>query len=615
MCHRCWQRAQNALRRPVQNAHPDQNEAATIHSAIYRRAPNTSAHCIFNNCRNQANSHIPETIKVYLLCEHNLYVPQSARSCREHLLANVWDELVNFCNVTQNFNSAQFDDICNTLTKAVRHGKQIDFETVGAITDDEMHFWTGLKNRQFDIILQETPSLLESHKKPRLALGIYLYKLRTGESNERLASQFNTSRRSIQRILKIVRYCLLREFVPQHLGFDHMQRNNVLERNLTIHKGIFGNQENTKAIIICDGTYAYIQKSSNFLFQRLTYSLHKFQNLLKPFLIVCSDGYIIDILGPFAATKSDASIMSDFINDENSVFHWFFEQNDVLILDRGFRDCVPGLEACGYKVHLPPTKESNDTQLSTEQANKSRLVTLCRWVVEVINGRFKRDFKLLRQDYFNTTLRNLFPDFKIAGALINSFREPVTDNVDAQMILDSINQRINIPNHLYNYVNDKNLNRQRIAFVAIDVNQQLDYFPRLTESDLKLFTLGSYQLKLAKSYCAEHLHNGLYIIEVKRDDLIGDLQRYNMPQNVWLLRGRIQSRHVRAKTYLCYLLVIRDAIGISAIAQYYCTCLTGRRTIGSCAHITSIVWYLGVGRHEPFNSPAGDLISIIIDED
>lgn len=73
--------------------------------------------------------------------------------------------------------------------------------------------------------------------------------------------------------------------------------------------------------------------------------------------------------------------------------------------------------------------------------------------------------------------------------------------------------------------------------MAIDANQELDYFPRLTESELKLFTLGSYQLKLAKSYCAEHLHNGLYIIEIKRDDLVGDLQRYNMPQNVWLLYG------------------------------------------------------------------------------
>lgn len=583
---------------------------------MYSRAPNTSAHCVYSNCRYEANSSIPEEIKVYLLSEYKLYIPQSARSCREHLRANMWDELRNSCNTTNYFNSAQFDDICSILTRSVQNKHQLlDFETEGSITDDDMHFWTGLENRQFDTILQETPSLLESHKKPRLALGIYLCKLRTGESNERLASQFNTSRRSVQRILKKVRNCLIREFVPQHLGFDHIQRNNVLERNLVIHKGIFGNQENTKAIIICDGTYTYIQKSSNFLFQRLTYSLHKFQNLLKPFLVVCSDGYIIDILGPFAATKSDASIMSDFINGESSVFHWFFEENDVLILDRGFRDCVPDLEESGYEVHLPPTKDRNDTQLSTEQANKSRLVTLCRWVVEVINGRFKRDFKLLRQDYFNTALRNLFPDFKIAGALINSFREPVRDNIDAEIILGLVNERINMPNHLYNYVTENNLNRQRIPFIAIDANQELDFFPHLMESDLKIFTLGSYQLKLAKSYCAEHLNNGLYIIEIKRDDVTGDLQRYHMPQNVWLLRGRIQSRHVRAKIYLCYLLINRDAMGVNAIAQYYCTCLTGRRTVGSCAHIASIVWYLGIGRHEPFTHPAGELLNILNDED
>lgn len=176
---------------------------------------------------------------------------------------------------------------------------------------------------------------------------------------------------------------------------------------------LFGNEENTKAIIICDGTYAYIQKSSNFLFKRLSYSLHKFQNLLKPFS-VCTDGYIVEVLGPYAATTSDATIMSRIINNEESPFNWFFLENDVMILDRGFRDSIADIESCGYVAQMPPTKLRDETQLTTEQANKSRLVTMCRWVVEVVNGRFNRDYKLLRQDYFNSTLHNLFPDFRIA---------------------------------------------------------------------------------------------------------------------------------------------------------------------------------------------------------
>lgn len=74
---------------------------------------------------------------------------------------------------------------------------------------------------------------------------------------------------------------------------------------------------------------------------------------------------------------------------------------------------------------------------------------MCRWVVEVVNGRFKRDYKLLRQDYFNSTLHNLFPDFRIACALINAFHVPIVDNVNAVAILNTINQRIQMPNKIY----------------------------------------------------------------------------------------------------------------------------------------------------------------------
>ena len=33
------------------------------------------------------------------------------------------------------------------------------------------------------------------------------------------------------------------------------------------------------------------------------------------------------------------------------------------------------------------------------------------------------------------------------------------------------------------------------------------------------------------------------------------------------------------------------------IKGYYCTCQSGCRTLGSCAHIASIVWFLGYARH------------------
>lgn len=130
----------------------------------------------------------------------------------------------------------------------------------------------------------------------------------------------------------------------------------------------------------------------------LTCSQDKFQSLMTPFLIVCTD----DILGPFPATLSDQF----FVNDNNWVYPWFLEENDVISLDRGFRVWDPNLtELRSMEIWraLPLTKDRNETLLATIQANKSRLVTLYGWVVEIINGRFKRNFHLFRQDYFNTT--------------------------------------------------------------------------------------------------------------------------------------------------------------------------------------------------------------------
>lgn len=434
---------------------------------------------------------------------------------------------------------------------------------------------------------------------------------------------FNMSRRTLERHLKLARDSLFLDFVPRHLGYDHIDRRDIANRNLQVPNAVFGNPNaepsNRKAIVIADATYIYIQKSTNHLFQRRSYSLHKFTNLLKPFLMVCCDGHIIDAFGPYAATESDAQILKNMIEDEEGSFHWFFRQGDVFILDRGFRDVIDDLHAYGYEAHLPKTKNRNEDQLTTEQANKSRLVTICRWVIEVINGWFKRDFKLFRQDFFNRALPHMMKDFKIAAALLNACREPLRDSVHAETFITLINQRLNQPNHLAEYVLGNNLNRRRASFDSITGNQpNLSDFPSLTEDDLIIFALGTYQVKLARSYYAEHVRQGLYNIEVYRDTQCTGLVEYGITAtNVWLLRCRIQSRHARSRIYYSYILIDRQKNGREAIENYYCSCLSGKRTLGCCAHIMCIVWYLGWARNqeEDILLPADFLNEIIVDDD
>ncbi|CAG4969726.1 unnamed protein product [Colias eurytheme] len=116
-------------------------------------------------------------------------------------------------------------------------------------------------------------------------------------------------------------------------------------------------------------------------------------------MLVGGDGYIIEASGPYAATSSDASIMKNILRNHNgpreeAVINYFLEAGDVFIVDRVFRDAVS----------MPPTKSRDQNQLTREEANKSKLITMCRWVVESINGRFKSDFKMFKYRVFNRSL-------------------------------------------------------------------------------------------------------------------------------------------------------------------------------------------------------------------
>jgi hypothetical protein len=232
-------------------------------------------------------------------------------------------------------------------------------------------------------------------------------------------------------------------------------------------------------------------------------------------------------------------------------------------------------------------------------------------VVEVVNGRFKRDFKLLRQKYFNKSLPNMFIDFKIAAAILNHFHVPIEDNALAEEFLTQIRAKRDCPNILFDYVKRTRLNACRAHFQRLEAND-LENFPSLSEEQIIIMALGTYQLKLARSYCAEHMQNVLYLIEVYRENRLRDLPIDGNNENVWLRRGHMQSRHVRARTYYCYILLNNN--NESNIEQHYCTCLTGRRTMGTCAHIVSIIWYLGYARHTGFTAPATFLNYVIIDE-
>ncbi|XP_045455076.1 uncharacterized protein LOC123664602 [Melitaea cinxia] len=641
VCHACWLRTkreavrmnnQDENRQPLieitDNEQQEQNrpapaeipqseltstmETQRIVLPDYRRAANSTHTCVFPNCSSNTLHNISDKLRATILHNHKFYLPKLARVCGEHLSINLWDTLYDSENSIQTFT---VDQIQHVFSFVNQFNPSLDFENLQDMDERLFQYWIGLTKIKFNNLIEEVPRISEL-RKGCLGLAALLIKLRTGDSDERISSLVQIPRRTLEGLMDNVREILCQDFVSRNLGIDVLSRAELLQHNLIIPNGLFGSDNN--AIVICDGTYIYINKSSNYSFQKDTYSLHKYKNLLKPFLIVASDGYIVDCFGPYKATTSDSVIINNLFSSPDSALRLYFRNNDVFILDRGFRDSISLLQGCGYKPYMPESLIEGEHQLTTAQANRSRCVTICRWVVEVINGYFKRDFKLLRQEYFHRSLPHMMQNFRIAAALLNKFGARLQDNEYANDILATIRQNITLRNNLAEMVEAVNMNRRSSNFQNITEDQENIYFPVLEYRDLILFALGTYQIRQARSYYGEHMrfHGGCRI-EVC-NELNINASEYNLrgSEDTILIRGKIKSRHVSRKQYYIYLLVDINVPGRAGIVEYCCSCLVGRRTVGCCAHTMTLVWYLGWARHQQnITAPAGFLDDIVIRDD
>ena len=120
----------------------------------------------------------------------------------------------------------------------------------------------------------------------RVALAVFLAKMRLGLSNAVLASIFHLNdKRSVSRTVNAVSKALLKDFVPHHLGFKHIERDSVLQHHQTSISSKLMVDRDDQVIIVMDGTYLFVQKSCDNKFQRRSFSMHKHRNLIKPMII------------------------------------------------------------------------------------------------------------------------------------------------------------------------------------------------------------------------------------------------------------------------------------------------------------------------------------------
>ena len=179
-------------------------------------------------------------------------------------------------------------------------------------------------------------------------------------------------------------------------------------------------------------------------------------------------------------------------------------------------------------------------QFSTEEANKSRLVTKLRWVVESANGRIKNIYKFFDNVINNKYLNSLGDLFAIACALINKYRPSIAPNKpEHQELAQRILQRMDLSNLLQEFVQMNSLDTKRVVWISVD-SASLTDFSILSEEDLRDVCMGVYQIKQAKSYSAVNF--------TEEDAMV-----FYYKEAPDIVRFKIASRHHSNKEYQCFI--------------------------------------------------------------
>lgn len=459
---------------------------------------------------------------------------------------------------------------------------------VGYDNTKTMKIYVGLSSNQFESILRLIlPSLLEIYKDPKkakTALYMYLMKLKTGLTCNEIAPLFKVNPRIVMSRVRKVRQVLHREFVPIHLF--NWSRQDLLRNTSALSRRLYKISDET-AVITLDGTYIYTISSSNYNFQKESYSMQKRRNLVKFMMAVATNGMILGAYGPFSAGKNDATILNEIMSKTGSIFDLLLP-GDVVVVDRGFRDCIRSLKRRELIVKIPAFIGRNKSQFTTKQANTTRNATKTRFVVEVRNGHVKRRWKQLGLVQMHQSIPHLRQDFQIAVALLNAFSKNVlSDKDDWNHIANVMITKAGEKNDMMRFV--KTIPKAKFSKI-----HNLSLFPKLSYADLKNISQGTYQINQARSYVQMHLKNCDNNFEINvcnATDFKTHCARMSHFSNPLLLMVNLPSRFVSGKKHQTYVLLNdQNNVGYT-VEKFCCTCKSGTRTVGCCSHVMCIIWY------------------------
>ncbi|RNA11030.1 vacuolar sorting-associated 13c [Brachionus plicatilis] len=251
-------------------------------------------------------------------------------------------------------------------------------------------------------------------------------------------------------------------------------------------------------------------------------------------------------------------------------FRELLKKGDLAIFDSRFKECIARLRSIySLNCKIPAFIKEGNKQLTWSEANETRLVTKCRYVViEVINGIFKQQFKALKETQ-NTMLSHITDDYRKASALINVFFcERISDKGDVKEIAEAMKIL--------------RLSCSQNSFTKI-LNYEIDGFPKFD------------QLQQAYGYLSEHFDSN-------EDYEIFVCNNLTNDEDAKIILCMMQSRHSNQLRYKIFVRYKQNSTNVDDITRV-CSCKTGKRSFGCCSHVASVIYFMSYGRYNLLKIP------------
>lgn len=317
-----------------------------------------TANCSHGSCfickeRNRSLHRIKKQDIIHAYVNHSIYIKDHSRCCDAHYDENGLIRKEEFFIIPTREQAHSLKDVEMLEMLSAKHSNVFErFKDIKYLEDEHCKQITGWSKDEFIRFSEYIVSIhnTEQRNKEQL-IALYRYWLRTGIDQKSLAAMFgnNTNQRTISLYLETIRAAIYKEFVPCFLGAKE-NRDFYLRYNTFMTHKLFDLKKDD-LVIVADGTYSKIEKSSNNDFQFKTYSVQKSGSLFKPFIICCADGYIIDCYGPFSANSNDSTILNYILETDNDLMKILLPHKTLVLLDRGMYSSAQAVKIFMKNLH------------------------------------------------------------------------------------------------------------------------------------------------------------------------------------------------------------------------------------------------------------------------